>query len=99
MNAVAGILAHGAAMLSKTSICVTLLRIATGYVRTLIWFAVASMNLVLVLSVVFLLVQCRPVEATWNPLIKGNCWPNKVTLRCGVFASGTYSPRYMGLYR
>jgi hypothetical protein len=89
MNAVAGTLAQGGAMLSKTSFCFTLLRVVTGRMRTVIWFIIGSMNAVLALVIIFLLAQCKPIEASWNPFVKGDCWPEYIAPHYGIFASGT----------
>ncbi|KAH7192768.1 uncharacterized protein B0J16DRAFT_411442 [Fusarium flagelliforme] len=57
----------------KTSICVTVLRIATGklYILTL-RFLIAQSVLLSTVGVIVVLVQCRPVEAFWIPS-KGTC--------------------------
>ena len=57
----------------KTSICVTVLRIATGrlYILTL-RFLIAQSVLLSTVGFIVVLVQCRPVKAFWIPS-KGTC--------------------------
>ncbi|KAH7263741.1 hypothetical protein BKA59DRAFT_506755 [Fusarium tricinctum] len=57
----------------KSSICVTVLRIATGKVYIRILQALIIMSVTMSgLGVVLVLVQCRPVEAHWIPS-RGTC--------------------------
>jgi hypothetical protein len=89
LNAIAGVFSHGAAMLSKTSFAVTLLRIVTRKLeRFVIGFIIGTMNLVLALTLIFLLAQCRPIEASWDPFVQGDCWSIPLARYFGVFASG-----------
>lgn len=87
LNAISGVFAIGAAMLSKTSFALTLLRVLFGRLRPLLWFIVVSMNVALFLSVLFVLIQCKPVEKGWNPTIPGSCWPASVAVHFGLFSS------------
>lgn len=57
----------------KSSICVTVLRIATGKVYIRILQALIIMSVAMSgLGVVLVLVQCRPIEAHWIPS-RGSC--------------------------
>ena len=57
----------------KTSICVTVLRIATGRLYILVLrFLIAQSVLLSTVGFIVVLVQCRPVEAFWIPS-KGTC--------------------------
>ncbi|KAH6970184.1 hypothetical protein DER45DRAFT_622976 [Fusarium avenaceum] len=57
----------------KSSICVTVLRIATGKVYIRILQALVIMSVAMSgLGVVLVLVQCRPIEAHWIPS-RGTC--------------------------
>jgi hypothetical protein len=75
-------------MFSKTAFCFTLLRVVTRFMKAVVWFVIVSMNLIIALAIVILLAQCRPVEAGWNPFVRGDCWPAHVAPRFGIFASG-----------
>ena len=88
LNAIAGPLAIGAAMLSKTSFALTLLRVVMGRLRILLWAIIVSMNVALFLSVLILFISCKPIEKGWNPELPGKCWPSYIGLRYGVFSSG-----------
>ncbi|KAF4975999.1 hypothetical protein FZEAL_7285 [Fusarium zealandicum] len=57
----------------KSSICVTVLRIATGRIYVRILQALIIMSVAMSgLGVILVLVQCRPIEAHWIPA-KGAC--------------------------
>lgn len=88
LNAAAGPLAIGAAMLSKTSFALTLLRVVLGRLRWALWGIIAAMNIALLLSILMLLASCKPIAKGWDPTLAGECWPQYVTVRFGLFASG-----------
>ncbi|KAK2771248.1 hypothetical protein CKAH01_14397 [Colletotrichum kahawae] len=78
-----------AAVWSKTSFAMTLLRIeGKGWTRHLIWFAIVSMNLLMALNAMAGWVQCAPIEKNWHPDLPGKCWDPKVAAYYGVFAAG-----------
>ncbi|KAH8882359.1 hypothetical protein GQ53DRAFT_701189, partial [Thozetella sp. PMI_491] len=79
-----------AAVWSKTSFGMTLLRIAGGRVKVVVWFCILTMNLLMSANVLVLWFQCNPVEKGWNPLVPGECWDRRVNAYYGVF-SGVYS--------
>jgi hypothetical protein len=78
-----------AAAWSKTSFAITLLRISEGRIRTLIWFIIFTINVVLLFGALMLFVQCTPVERTWNPFIDGTCWNKKVFVVYNSTAAGS----------
>lgn len=88
LNAIAGNLAIAGSMLSKTSFALTLLRVVMGRIRYLLWAIIVSMNLALFLSILFLLISCKPIEKSWNATLPGTCWPQYVQVRAGLFSSG-----------
>lgn len=75
---------------SKTAFGVTLLRLTTGWTRWAVWFIIVSVNIALALSALLSWVQCRPLNASWDPSVKGECWPRDVMKNYNIF-SGAYS--------
>ncbi|KAH7190701.1 hypothetical protein BKA60DRAFT_613140 [Fusarium oxysporum] len=59
---------------SKTAFGVTLLRITNGWMKWTVWFLIITTNIVLGLSILFFYVGCRPIQASWDPTVKGICW-------------------------
>ncbi len=77
-----------AAVLSKTSFAVTLLRITEGYIKMCVWLVIGTMNLAMGLSAVFTWVKCNPPAKTWDPLTPGTCWDADAMTSYAIFASG-----------
>ncbi|OAA56197.1 hypothetical protein SPI_07808 [Niveomyces insectorum RCEF 264] len=78
-----------AAVWSKTSFALTLLRLMTGrQMRVVLWLAIASINVAMGLNAVFLWVRCMPLVKTWNPTVPGTCWAPQVYPIYGIFAAG-----------
>jgi hypothetical protein len=75
---------------SKTSFALTLLRITEGKMKYLIWFIIASMNLLMGTNALITWIQCYPVSKTWNRDEPGTCWDYRVNIVYGVVA-GSYS--------
>ena len=75
--------------LTKVSICFFVLRIPTDekLIRFLYVF-IASLFVVNGATAIVLLAQCRPLEALWNPEMKGDCWSIKVYLYIGYLQGG-----------
>lgn len=63
-----------AAILSKTSFALTLLRISEGWMKYLIWFIIVSINVSMGLSALFGWIQCSPVAKVWDITLPGTCW-------------------------
>ncbi|KAH6673264.1 hypothetical protein B0J14DRAFT_67274 [Halenospora varia] len=84
---ITGVCSIIAATWSKTSFAVTLLRLSTGWMRRLIWFIIASVNIFLGLSCIFTYVQCKPVRRLWDTSIPGACWPQDVIIKYNSFSS------------
>ena len=87
---VAGIFALTAIIWSKTSFAVTLLRLTTGRTRAFVWFLLITTNVFLGLSALFNMVQCRPIEKAWRPMVDGTCWDMRTLINYHIF-SGVYS--------
>lgn len=86
---ISGLFSILAAVISKTSFALTLLRISGGWVKCTVWFAIFTINAVMGLSIVFNWVQCTPVEKIFNAFVPGSCWPRQTLIQYNVFAAGT----------
>lgn len=84
-----------AAVLSKTSFAVTLLRITKGYIKIIVWVIIAIMNVAMGLGALFTWVKCDPVRKTWNPMTPGTCWDSNAMMIYSVFAAGQCAPEWM----
>jgi len=88
---VGGTFSVTAAIWSKTSFAVTLLRLTNGWTKGLVWFIIISMNIAMGLSALFIWVQCTPVEKAWKPFMVGaKCWAPTTLVYYNVF-SASYS--------
>jgi len=83
-----------AAVLSKTSFAVTLLRITTGYIKTIVWVIIAVMNIAMGLAALFTWIRCDPVRKTWDPMTPGTCWDSNAMMIYSVFAAGKCAPEW-----
>ena len=77
-----------AALWSKTSFAITLLRVSTGRVKLLVWFLIISINLVMGARATIQWVQCWPVEKLWHILAPGTCWSRVIVKDYETFSSG-----------
>jgi hypothetical protein len=77
-----------AAVWSKTSFALTLLRLMSGRMRVLLWAIIASINIFMGLNAVFIWTRCSPAPKIWNPLSPGTCWEPHVYPSYGMFAAG-----------
>ncbi|GKT44345.1 uncharacterized protein ColSpa_04526 [Colletotrichum spaethianum] len=76
-----------AAVWSKTSFAMTLLRIQDkGWMRHFIWAAIISMNILMGLNALAAWVQCTPIQKFWLPQTPGNCWDTRVSTYYGYSA-------------
>ena len=82
-----------AAVLSKTSFAVTLLRITNGYTKMFVWFAIVIMNICMGLAALFVWVKCTPVRKTWDFTVPGTCLDSHAMMVYSVFAAGKRAPR------
>jgi hypothetical protein len=85
-----GTLSLIAAVWSKTSFALTLLRLSDGctWMRMVLWFIMITMNIAMGLSALFIYVQCTPIERSWNFFIPGTCWPISVLVNYDIFSAG-----------
>jgi hypothetical protein len=80
-----------AVSISKTSFAVTLLRLTTNtWQRYLLWYIIASLNLIMGLCGLFTFIQCSPVDKLWNLSTPGTCWEPTVQIRYAIFAGCKY---------
>lgn len=70
----AGFFSILAALWSKTSFAMTVLRISSGWIRRLIWFIIMSLTIVMGSSALFQWIHCMPVEKTYDYRVEGTCW-------------------------
>jgi len=82
-----------AAMWSKTSFAITVLRISDGWVKRFIWVLIVSINLVLGFGALSTYIQCSPTEKLWRPNMEGECWPKETIITYNIFAAGNMPNR------
>jgi len=91
-----------AAMWSKTSFAITVLRISSSEGRKMkwfIWFIIVSINASLGFGALSTYLQCTPVEKLWMPLMKGGkCWPKEVIINYNIFTAGEFLTIYHLMY-
>jgi len=86
---VAGTFSILAALWSKTSFAMTVLRISTGWVRWAVWMIIVSLTVIMGAAAAFEWIKCTPVEKNWNKKLQGTCWPTEVVIYYYSFSSGT----------
>lgn len=76
----------------KVSACLFLLRIMSrGTTQRLRWSLYALMGgmfFVTIATAIVILVQCIPIQAGWDPRIKGKCWSIQQALGIGYTQNG-----------
>ncbi|KXX78526.1 hypothetical protein MMYC01_206366 [Madurella mycetomatis] len=89
-TSVAGTLSIVAAVWSKTSFGITLLKITDGWIKKLTWYCIISMNIAMGLSGLFPWVSCTPIRKVWDLYAEGTCWDPRITTYYNIF-SAAYS--------
>ncbi len=79
-----------AAVWSKTSFALTLLRLMSGRIRIMLWAIIATINISMGLNAVFMWTRCSPASKVWNPFVPGTCWEPHVYPAYGMFAAGEF---------
>jgi len=79
-----------AAIWSKTSFALTLLRLTDGWLKKCIWFCIITTNIAMGLSALFVWVTCKPIQKAWHPFMEGTCWSPEVIVNYNIF-SAAYS--------
>jgi hypothetical protein len=74
----------------KTSFALTILRLADGWMRKLVWAIIVLVNVVLGLAALLPMVRCRPISAAWNILEQptAKCLPTDLLTQYNTFATG-----------
>lgn len=80
-----------AALWSKLSFAITLLRITKGRPRRLLWFIIGSVSFVLGANATVHWVQCWPLERLWQAEKEGSCIRRKIIIDYNIFAAGKWS--------
>ncbi|KXX74856.1 hypothetical protein MMYC01_206697 [Madurella mycetomatis] len=76
-----------AALWSKTSFAITVLRISSGWVKVLVWFIILTVNGSLGVAIAITWGQCTPIEKIWRPLLEGECWPKGIQVKYNIFTA------------
>ncbi|KAG7283942.1 hypothetical protein NEMBOFW57_010300 [Staphylotrichum longicolle] len=87
LSNLAGTFSILAALWSKTSFAVTVLRISSGWLKVLVWFIIITVNACLGVAVAITWAQCTPIEKVWQPLLPGECWPKGIQVRYNIFTA------------
>ncbi|SPO01697.1 uncharacterized protein DNG_04370 [Cephalotrichum gorgonifer] len=76
-----------AAMWSKVSFAITLLRISKGRIIWVPWVIIVTVILVLGANATIHWIQCWPVSRLWDGNTVGRCWPRQVVINYNIFAA------------
>jgi hypothetical protein len=76
---------------TKTSFAVTVLRLAEGWLKWVLWYIIISMNIAMGLSAIFGYVQCTPIAKSINHLLPGTCWDANVLIDYSIFSGGEFT--------
>ncbi|KAK0665303.1 hypothetical protein QBC41DRAFT_258551 [Cercophora samala] len=76
-----------AALWSKTSFAITILRISNGWMRWLVWFIIVTVNLSLGVAIALTWGQCTPIAKIWQPNLEGSCWPKYYQIKYNIFTA------------
>ncbi|KAK3364700.1 putative integral membrane protein [Lasiosphaeria hispida] len=88
---VTGTFSVTAAIWSKTSFAITLLKLTEGWAKYLVWYIIVSMNIAMGLSALFPWVSCTPVQKAWDlSVVGGSCWDPTTVVYYNIF-SAAYS--------
>ncbi|KAI2616396.1 hypothetical protein GGS26DRAFT_449001 [Hypomontagnella submonticulosa] len=87
LSTIAGTLFFVAAIWSKTSFALTLIRIASRRLKIALRIIIVSMNMVTCISVILRWLQCHPTRMIWDPSANGTCWDRELILGVTIFAS------------
>lgn len=78
-----------AAVWSKTSFAVTLLRLMSARMKVVLWAIIVSINIFMGLNAIFMWVRCNPVSLVWTAnSATENCWEPRVYPAYAMFAAG-----------
>ena len=74
----------------KTSFAITLLRLPLGWTRSIVWFLLITMNIILSLSAFFVWTQCYRFGVDTNTISGIKCLPRDVATYYSVFSGGEF---------
>ena len=78
--------------LIKVSFCLFLMRIPNSRrVIYFLWALIATLVLVNASCTIVFVLQCRPFNALWNPMINGHCWNPNINVVLGYLQGGNVS--------
>jgi hypothetical protein len=75
---------------TKTAFAVTLLRLTTDGTRKFVWFIIVSLQITMGFSAAVPWIQCNPIAKTWEPMLPGSCWANKVGTKIWIGTGGSW---------
>jgi hypothetical protein len=78
-----------ASIWSKTSFALTVLRLADGWLRRLVWFLIASINVAMGVTALLAWIHCTPLEKLWDSQAEGTCWPREIVQYYNFFSAGS----------
>ncbi|KXX82395.1 hypothetical protein MMYC01_201371 [Madurella mycetomatis] len=88
MSNTSGFFSILAAMWSKTSFAITVLRISDGWIKKFVWFVIISINVFMGFNALATYIQCSPTEKLWSPFMsEGTCWPKQVIIDYNIFTA------------
>jgi hypothetical protein len=72
-----------------------MIRLTEGRTRLAVWACIWTINIIYLMVVLILWVQCRPTAKIWHPEMPGTCWDPKGVgifdaIATGVCLSGKY---------
>lgn len=85
--------------LTKISVCIFVLRIIDKAQRRFsqfLWVLIAFVTVTHVIQVVLFLVQCRPLEAVWNPFVRGHCFSINAVYLVSYINYGEFISKVLG---
>jgi hypothetical protein len=82
-----------AAIWSKTSFGLTLLRIVEGRWKTLVWLSIVIVNVTLGGSIAFEWVQCNPTSPNGGSIAGAKCVDPNVIVQYGIVSGGKFCHR------
>jgi hypothetical protein len=92
MSNTSGFFAILAAMWSKTSFAITMLRITDGWTKKFVWFIIISVNAIMGFGAMSTYIQCTPLEKLWRPAMEGKCWTKEFIIAYNKMSAGKGSP-------
>ena len=75
---------------TKTAFAVTLLRLTAGMARAFVWFVIASLNVMAIVSALVPWIQCKPLAKTWDGAVPGTCWAPQVGTKVWIGMGGSF---------